>query len=79
MLEIKFEFVFIGDCYAKPFDVHLVVVKALAEDCEMLLAVPLRPCVDSSLRGRQAHTIVSVFQDLDGGCIAVGGVDTLQL
>jgi hypothetical protein len=42
LLEIKLELVFVGDCNAKPFDAHLVVVKALAKNCEMLFSVPLR-------------------------------------
>ncbi len=41
LLEIKLELVFIEDCNAEPFDAHLVVVKALAKSCEMLLSVPL--------------------------------------
>ncbi len=42
LLEIKLELVFIGDCNAKPFNAHLVVIEALAESCEMLLSIPLR-------------------------------------
>ena len=41
LLKIKLELVFVGDCNAKTFDVHLVVVEALAKGCEMLSSVPI--------------------------------------
>ncbi len=42
LFEVELELVFVGDGDPEPLDVHLIVVEALAEGCEMQFAVPLR-------------------------------------
>ena len=83
LLEVKLELVFVGDDESEALDANLVVVEAFSEGCEVDLTVPLCVvCQAQIFLGVDVERTPSCFEmleDLYGGCVAVGGVDALEL
>ncbi len=84
LLEVELELVLVADDDAKSVETVLVLVKIHAECSEVHVAgVPVHvefflqdlPCLDI----KWAPSCVEMVKDLDCGCVAVGGVDVLEL
>ena len=83
LLEVKLELVFVGDGDTEALDANLVVIEAFSEGCEVDLAVPLcvvcQTLIFLGMDVKRTPSCVEMLEDLDGGCVAVGGVYALEL
>jgi len=64
-------------------DANLIVIEAFSEGREVDLTVPLcvvrQALIFLGVDVERTPLCVQMLEDLDGGCVAVGGVDALEL